>query len=158
MIRALLLAAALAAASGGAAALSCLPPDAVRFYRDAQASAARFLIVRGTFAPASGAPRERPDLGSRVFEWSGRLTGASLGAESLSEPFDAEIVYRYVCFGYICSPGPQHGTFLAFVELTEAGPVLTTDTCNGWVVPHATDEEIARLLACHVEGKCEDGP
>jgi hypothetical protein len=143
--------------AGPALALSCLAPDPVRFYNDAREAQGTYMVVLGTFTPEAADPVASVENASRVSTWKGRLVGQSLDVEGFNLPFDAPISYRYVCLDDISCPGSAPAfPMIAFLLVTEAGAVLTSDSCNGWIIANPTEDDVAALEDCHTGGSCEE--
>ncbi len=140
--------------AGQAMALTCLPPDAARLFTWANEAEESYMAVRGTFTPE---PRRPPKVvkGDQGYtEWQGRLVGRSLGPRGFSLPYDTEITLRGECIGPWCVAEPPEGVMLALVELTEAGPVLTTDSCSRSILRAPTRDDIRTILRCQKGGAC----
>jgi len=135
-------------------ALSCLPPDPVRMYEAARDSDETFVIFKGHSVGTSQIrlpPRNVPDARavSRI-----RIEGASLGPTGFSDPVEAQVSLVLDCANIWCADAPDlSGEFLAAVQATSQGAVITVNPCADNVLP-ATEDGVARLLACHETGDC----
>jgi hypothetical protein len=154
VIRPLLLAALVAA--GPASALSCLPPDAVRLYQQADASAERYFIAIGRLhadreirvpTPSPDAP-ETSEAVTRV-----RMTGHVLGETGFDEPFDILVDVKVTCLSIWCGSPVTDRDILAAVRLTGDVPELEIGPCGGLTMP-AENADTEALLTCHRLGGC----
>ncbi len=144
----------LALAATPVSALSCLPPDPVRMYETARDADQTFVIFKGHSVGTAQIrlpPRNLPDARavSRI-----RIEGASLGPTGFSEPVSAQVSLVLECANIWCADAPDFsGEFLAAVQATSQGPVIALSPCANNVLP-ATEDGVARLLACHETGDC----
>lgn len=154
MIRLAMIAALLAA--GPVHALSCLPPDAVRLYQQADDSTERYFMVIGRLnadreirvpMPTVNSP-ERSEAVTRV-----RMTGHFLGQTDFDEPFDILVDVKVTCLSIWCGSPVTDRDILAAVRLTGGVPELEFGPCGGLTMP-AKDADIEALLTCHRSGGC----
>jgi hypothetical protein len=153
MIRTLTIIAAIAF-GGPALALSCLPPDPERMFKEARDAAESFMVVRGAFTPSSGVAPTVVEGEDGYSEWRGQLVGRSLGENGFSEPFNSPITLRGNCLGAWCVSEPPQGPILAFVELAEGGPILTTDSCSSRILRAPTRADLRKVVLCHKGQPC----
>ncbi|MEO1306912.1 MAG: hypothetical protein AAFV38_03020 [Pseudomonadota bacterium] len=138
-------------------ALSCLKPDPVSRYLEAVEATEGYFIVVGEISYAR-TPPERPD--SAAFEErpdvtiQAKIEGQALGKQGFERAFKRDLDLVSTCIGPWCGQFPQQGPLLAFVRAAEPQPVLEMSAC-----PHNTflpaPENLARIEACHLRGKCE---
>lgn len=141
-------------------ATGCMPYDAreyaMHYYRMALETSKDYVVVVGRLDLESTEPRRR--VKDEYSEWRGRLVGQALGGEGFSIPYDRNIRIRGVCTDPLwCYEGTTPpSNLLAFVEMTETGPILTTGPCRMWVVPDPPLSAIRQLERCHMTGACSD--
>jgi hypothetical protein len=160
MIRALLLAAVLLPATR-AAALTCVPPDPLRSFREADASPERYVVLHGRlrFDPAGmpglgtlpppGAAETLLDPVAAQFE------GFALGPDGFTRPVRAAVTLEPTCFGQFCgSIGPGEG-WLLFARTSEAGRYrVEVDPCGAWAFDRVTEDTLDALVTCLQGGSC----
>lgn len=145
---------------GMASALSCLPPDVAGDYHRAAESRDVFIVVHGqlSFDP-SGLPKtdfDNPLPERPVTDLPARLVGTALGDAGFDRPFAADVTLRAQCFASWCAQ-PQPGEVLAFLKREGRGYVVLTDPCGTMTHPDPSQEDLARVVACHRGGDCTAG-
>lgn len=138
-------------AATSAQALSCLPPDPVRMYQDADAAEIGYWIVKGqvTLLGELGKPIEGKDVDTPAM-----ITGLGLHLDGSYRPFEQPVTVRQTCFGPWCGGGPGDEEQFLAIAVTDDGPVLSIDPCSGNLAP-ITPEGESRLLACVRDGVCK---
>ena len=149
MIRLGVLALALLAATQ-ATALTCVRPDPLRSFRDAQAAPESYVVLHGTleFDPAgmpdggvSQDPAPQPDPVGAAF------SGLALGPGGFTRPVQDSVTLQPTCAGPWCgSIAP--GTYLVFAEVTESGYRVEIGPCGGGAFDEVSETTLARLAAC----------
>ncbi|MEQ6249237.1 hypothetical protein ABMC89_10145 [Sulfitobacter sp. HNIBRBA3233] len=158
MIRAL--AAALVILSPAAAqALSCLPHSVEAAYLEADASDARFIIVRGRLDfDRRAMPKVDWDNQQNtppVTEISADFLGKSLSGGEFRLPFERAVTLRVECIGPWCASAPEGVDVLAFVELREDGPdVIATNPCGGYLFGSPKPRMIRAVKDCAAGKSC----
>lgn len=154
MIRTIALLAAVAGTP--AAALSCLPPDAVRLYHQADESDARFAIVTGRLHPEGEIAVPQVDANNQKDAEATtrvRMTGKVLGPQDFSQDFEIGVDVTIQCFAIWCGAAITDQDILAALRLTGDAPVLEIGPCGGMAMPLA-NADIGGLLTCHRAGSC----
>ena len=148
-----------ALASGPVHALSCLPPDIARDYKQAAASEDTFVVVAGTLR----FDEERlpdPDLDQMEkppqTDIPARLSGRSLGPEGFERPFDRAITLRILCFGPWCGGAATKTDYLTFLKRDGQGYVMTIDPCGWGSYPDPSPDVLERVHRCFTGGACEE--
>lgn len=154
MIRLAMIAALLVA--GPAHALSCLPPDAVRLYQQADDSAERYFLVIGRLHPVREIRVPSPTVDSPERSEAvtrARLTGHFLGETDFDQPLDILIDVKVSCLSIWCGSPVTDRDILAAVRLTGGVPELEFGPCGGLTMA-AEDADTEALLTCHRSGGC----
>ncbi len=149
MIRLGALALAMLAATQ-AAALTCVRPDPIQSFRDAQAASGSYAVLYGTldFDPArmpeggfGEAPNPRPDMVGAAF------SGLALGLEGFMRPVQDTVALQPTCAGPWCgSIAP--GTYLLFAEVTASGYRVEIGPCGGGAFDQVSETTLMQLTAC----------
>ena len=159
MIRPVLVALSLFAATQ-AAALTCLPADPIRNFREAQAAPESYHILHGRLRfDRSLMPRGvSDDPGVAPNPVDAQFEGFALGSEGFTTPVEAEVVLQSTCAGPYCGTfGP--GEALLFAEITEAGYLVRIGPCGGGAFDQVNQDTLDGLAACLRGEGCgpEDG-
>lgn len=152
------LAVALACAPVAATALSCMPHSVEAAYLEAQASDAKFVVVRGSLDfNARKLPKvdynnqqATPDL-TRI---DAKLTGMSLSDAGFNTPYSKPVTLAVSCFGPWCASVQQGSEVLAFVELGAQGNVIATNPCGGYLFGTPTPKMIRAVKSCFAGKTC----
>ncbi len=156
------LAASLALVSAAPAqALSCLRPDPIRSFLQADAAPETYLALLGAFEfdadlllipdpakPVSAAP---PPL-------TARFTGHQLGPDGFDTPVDLEVVLQPSCAGPWCGSLAPGDDVLAFARREDGALIVDLEPCPGKVqgAPDAAARD--RLTACMRGAACLPDP
>ena len=147
MIRGLLLTACLLSATQ-AFALTCVPPDPIGAFQEAQAAPETYKVLHGTLSfdpsrmpPGDGSAAPTPEpVGAR-------FTGFALGLAGFTRPVEAPMTLQPTCAGPWCgSIGP--GTVLLFAEVTDAGYIVEIGPCGGGAFDQVPEATLERLASC----------
>lgn len=145
-----------------ALALSCLPPDVARTYKQAEEAEAAYVVVLGRLTfdesrlPEVDMARQQDTPPETLIP--ARIAGKSLSRAGFGTAFDREITLNARCFGPWCA-GARSGTeYLAFLERTERGYVLSLDPCGGFGFAEPRAEMIERVIGCFRGETCEPKP
>lgn len=141
-------------AAGQALALSCVPPDAARAFREADERPELMLMVLGElrFDPASVptppggngvAPQNRPPV-----SFTARFVGHSAQRRGFRKPLDTPVEIRVHCASVWCGSVVPDTPILTFLEKTGSGYVLDLHPCSGNVIKSPTPQDISVALAC----------
>ncbi|MBS0125860.1 hypothetical protein [Thetidibacter halocola] len=155
------LALVLSLAAGQAAALSCLPADVVRTYKQVDADDAPWGAAVGRLDfDESRLPVVDWDRQGEVppeTEIRGQMVGHSLTPEGWNRPFQHAVTVRVLCFGPWC-PSPRSGaTYLAFVKRENGRSIIIADPCGSMLFPNPTQQDMDRLQSCFAGGPCDEG-
>ena len=154
MIRPVLLVLSLLAATE-AAALSCLPADPIRDFREVQAAPEPYHVLHGrlSFDPSLMPWGLREGPGPAPNAVGAQFEGFVLGAEGFTTPVEAEITLQPTCAGPYCGTfGP--GEALLFAEITDAGYLVKVGPCGGGAFDQVSEEVLDQLAACLRDGFC----
>jgi hypothetical protein len=155
VIRALLLLAATLSATQ-AAALTCVPPDPLRSFREANAAPESYVVLHGRlhFDPAlmPGADALPPPgaAETRLDPVEARFEGFALGLAGFTRPVSATVVLEPSCLGQFCAGiGPGDG-WLLFARPSGTGAYhVAIEPCGNRAfdgVPRATLDALATCL------------
>ncbi|MEL6609533.1 MAG: hypothetical protein AAFO93_11550 [Pseudomonadota bacterium] len=142
--------------AGQAQALSCMQPSIAGSYAQAAQAEESYVIWLGTFT------FDQATLPKRAVENTNppdtlipaRFTGHAFNGRAFEAPIDRALTINAQCFGPWCS-FMESGTFgMAFVELTDAGPVLSLSPCGGAFFQEPTTVQIEQVAICHEGGFC----
>jgi hypothetical protein len=132
-----------------AAALSCVPPDPLREFREAQAAPETYNVLYGTlsFDPAR-MPQEGLSPNPQPAPVGARFEGFALGLDGFTRPVQAPVTLQPTCAGPWCGTfGP--GTALLFARVTPgAGYVVEIGPCGGGAYDQVPPAVLDRLAAC----------
>lgn len=117
------------------------------YYRMTQANL-DFVAVKGHFQFDLGLPKKTADRHARFS--TGRLTGVTLDGE----PYDEKVTWYDEPLLFDSSPRPDHPA-VAFVSMTEVGPMITIGFCGGGYI-YESEEGIEQLAVCHRSGTCPE--
>jgi hypothetical protein len=152
----------MALAPGSALALSCLPPDVVRTYKEVDAAPERWGTVVGrldfdeTRLPKpswDSDPNVPPETRLRA-----QLVGHSLGPDGWAQPFQSNVTLVVACWGPWCG-APQSGQrVLVFLQRSERGHLAFADPCGTKLFPRPTRDDLDRLYDCFRGAPCLEAP
>jgi hypothetical protein len=148
MIRPVLLALSLVAATE-AAALTCLPADPIRDFREAQAAPESYHILHGrlSFDPSLMPQGVSDDPGVAPNPVDAQFEGFALGPEGFTKPVEAEVILQSTCAGPYCGTfGP--GEALLFAEITDTGYLVRIGPCGGGAFDQVSQDTLDGLAAC----------
>ncbi|KEJ90868.1 hypothetical protein [Sulfitobacter donghicola] len=141
------------------AALSCTPHSVEAAYLEADGSEARFVVVKGQLEfderklpKADGGVNQTPPQTTRI---KARLSGSVLSRKGFKTPFNKSVTLAVHCFGPWCASAQQGGEVLAFVEQSEAGDVITTNPCGGFLFHSPTPKMIRAVKGCFAGRSCK---
>ena len=158
----LALALALGLMAGPALALSCLPPDVARTYQQADEAEAAYVVVLGRLSfdesklPVVDMARQQDTPPVTLIP--ARISGKALSRSGFVTEFDQEITLNARCFGPWCAGASSGTEYLAFLERTDGGYVLSLDPCGGFGFPQPQAEMVAQAVACFRGESCEPRP
>lgn len=153
------LAAALLLASP-ALSLSCLPPDPVRDFIEAQGSDARWGIAVGRLnfderrLPKVNWNRQT-DVPPQT-DLRAQMVGHALDARGFRTVFQANVTLRVLCFGPWCAEPRNGARYLAFIRHEDGKRVVQADPCGRWLYINPRRHDLDRLHRCFVGGPCEE--
>lgn len=150
-MRRLVLILAFGLAAQPALALSCMRPDVVRDFQEAEASEDTWIVVSGRLGfdrsalpgGGSGIERER--------EVAAHFTGQSLTGDGFTAPFDRDITLRVTCAGPWCGTVAP-GEYLAFLKVEDEDYTMIAGPCPARLHPDPTDAMKADVTRCMAEG------
>ncbi len=141
-----------------ALALSCLPWQMEDAYADADASSKPFVIVSGTlFFSPDDLPQVDWDRQQDVppeTRIDARMVGTALFPGENAEPFNRPVTLVVECAGPWCPQLSADAEYLAFLEQSEAGYVLTVGACGGMAFGTPDADLLDRLRSCLAGGEC----
>ena len=147
----------LALSGGPALALSCMPADVAREFRQAESDEDAWLIVLGRMTfDESRLPRE--DLSQQQppqTDIPARISGRSLGPDGFAQPFERNITLRALCLGPWCAGAESGEDYLMFLEQEGEGYIALASPCPGFIYPRPTAEQIETVTSCFTGGRCE---
>jgi hypothetical protein len=142
-----------------AAALSCLSASASRSFQTLNDAPGTYVVVKGTFTPAPGAPTEAPGEGNdrRPIDVEASFTGAPASLEGFDEVATIPVTVTLDCAGAWCGGFPGGEEVIAFLEQRDERLHLTNGPCPQTVLPASAEVE-AELLSCLAGDACEAAP
>ena len=138
-----------------AAALSCLPADPIRDFREAQAAPESYHVLHGrlSFDPSLMPHGMSDDPGVAPNPVDAQFEGFALGPEGFTTPVEAEVTLQSTCAGPYCGTfGP--GEALLFAQITEAGYRVEIGPCGGGAFDQVSEEVLDQFAACLRDGSC----
>jgi hypothetical protein len=153
-------AALLAVVAGGPAlALSCMPADPARTFQRADADAARYSVLLGTF---DFAPLDRPRgaFAPNADEQTrrARFSGQALGNGGFAPTSDREVRLAFSCTGQWCGTLDPGTRLLAFARHGTGGLTVTLGPCDSWIFEDPDQTVIETVETCMAGGPCEAAP
>lgn len=142
-----------AAAAGPALSLSCMRPDPVRSFAEAQASADRYVVLYGSFSfDASAMPAfDEREEGETIEPVPGTFEGMALGPDGFTIPYMSGLWLRPTCAGIWCGGMEPANDVLAFVRDRGDGTYeLELGPCPFWVHFDPSRETLERMQDCLV--------
>jgi hypothetical protein len=142
-----------------ATALSCMQPDPAQTYKEADASADRYMVLEGTFTyDASQAPGPL-DLQNQQIDRSTSATaqfeGNSLGRNGFTNPFSGRVKLDFNCGGPWCG-GLQSGeSYIAFALIEDNKVSVSVGPCPHHVSSSEFTPVRETLLSCAAGRRCE---
>ncbi len=139
-----------------ALALSCLKPDAVRSYLEANASEDRWGAVVGRLDfDESRLPPAVSDGGHDDVELRAQLVGNSLGVDGFKDPFQGHVSLRIQCFGSWCGHPDSGRQYLVFIKRENGRHIAISDPCESWLFPEPRRKTLDALQRCFRGGYCQ---
>ena len=144
-----------------ALALTCLPPDVVRAYRHAAEAEEAYVVVYGRLAfdekrlPQVDWNKQHKTPPDTLIP--ARISGHALSLEGFKTRFSRRVTLNAQCFGPWCANVKSGADYLAFLEQTRNGYVLTLDPCGGMGFPEPSREDLEQVVRCLRGGACELG-
>jgi hypothetical protein len=143
-------------------ALSCLPPDVVRSYKEVDATPERWGAVVGRLDfDESRLPKPTWDSDPNVppeTRLRAQLVGHSLGPDGWTHPFQGNVTLVVQCWGPWCAT-PQSGQrVLVFLQRVARGHLAFADPCGTRFFPRPRRADLDRLQDCFRGGPCEEAP
>lgn len=140
-------------AAGPAAALSCLRPDIVNAFSDANAADEVYVIVLGRF---DGGPGPRPDgtMDGEPRNYRATFTGHTIHRGGEAEQINTLVHVLETCAGPWCAELNTADEVLTFLEVDPAGgaPSLVLGPCYGNFFPSPTEAQLDAVQECFVNG------
>lgn len=147
--------------AGPALALSCLPPDPVRDFIQADEAEDIWIVVEGRLNfDSSRLPEQdlaRNDAPPET-DIPARLEGLSLGPDGFSRAFDRDITLRVLCFGPWCGGAEAGRDYLGFLKREGDGYVAFADPCGNRLYAEPTDAMRDALTRCMRGDVCQPAP
>ncbi|EAR50622.1 hypothetical protein OG2516_12261 [Oceanicola granulosus HTCC2516] len=156
ILRPALTAAALLAATQSAA-LSCLPSDISRAYRDAAESADSYVILQGAFRFDAAALPPAVQSGDGVAAADAvpaDFQGIAYDPAGGTRPYSGPVTLQPECAGPWCGRIEPGGEVLAFVRLEDGALTLALDPCFANVFTDPSADTVATLEACLAGEAC----
>ena len=160
-MRPLILCALLLGLANPAHALSCLRPDPVQDFLEADASDDVWIVVDGVlkFDEAALPPRDVLNNDAPpATDIAARLAGKSLSPKGFQRVFDQKITLRIQCFGPWCGGTSDGARYLAFLKREGQGYVLMANPCGARVYPDPKPALRKTLTACMRGEACTPAP
>lgn len=135
-----------------ASALSCRPFTVTDAFLEADHSRSDFVIVTGrldfdkSLLPVVDMDRQQdtpPETDIPAV-----LTGRSLSRNGFVRPFSEEINLEVRCYGPWCASATSGAEYLAFLEKTRDGYVLSVNPCGGYGFAPVTREMKKQVTDC----------
>ena len=134
-----------------AAALSCMPYEPTDAFVDADASAARYVVVSGQLESLGGMPAN--ELG-KPYAFAARVKGHSLTRQGFTTPFEGPVTVEVTCTAGWCGQLEPGGAFVMFLETSGPGHVLTMAPCKPMAFANPTPGLEETLRRCFAGGAC----
>ena len=158
----LILCALLIGLANPAHALSCMRPDPVQDFLEADASDEVWIVVDGELSfDESRLPHPDPimlNVSPPQTNIPARLAGKSLSGQGFERDFRADITLRVLCFGRWCGGAVNKARYLAFLKRESNGYVMIANPCGTRVY---SDPQLAikkTLTDCMRGAPCEPMP
>jgi len=148
--------------AGPALALSCLPPDVARTYKQATEAQETYVVVLGrlsfdeTKLPKADMERQQETPPETLIP--ARIEGTSLSQAGFETPFNTNITLNARCFGPWCAGASSGTRYLAFLERTPEGYVLSIDPCGGFGFAEPRADMIEKVIGCFRGEACKPNP
>lgn len=147
-------------AAGPATALSCLPPDPVRDFKEAESSPDRWGIALGRLDfNAERLPQvdwDRQDEVPPQTDLRAQFIGHSLDMNGFKTVFQANVTLRVLCFGPWCAEPKSGGRYLAFIKHENGKRIIHADPCGSWLYLNPRKYDLDRVRTCFAGGPCEE--
>lgn len=148
--------------AGPVAALSCLPPDVARTYKQVDADTAHWGAVVGRLDfDESRLPRPDPimtNVSPPETDLTAQFIGHSLTRQGWTEPFQQNVTLRVLCFGPWCAAPASGQTVLAFVKNEDGRHVVIADPCGNTLFPVPSRADMRRVQDCFAGRSCKERP
>lgn len=151
LARVLALGSAVGLSAGPALALSCMRPDPVRSFAEAQASPDRYIVLYGRFDfdPSAMPSLDQPRQEDTVDPVPATFTGMALGPDGFTIPYNTGLWLQPTCAGIWCGRMEPSDHVLAFVRDRGDGSfVLELGPCDTWVHYTPSTEVLDRMRDC----------
>ena len=136
-------------------ALSCIRPDTVRSYAQADEASEAYVIVKGKFSFTQPPEPDLSDSTPTEYTAQATFTGTALGKQTFDISFSRQITVHFTCAGPWCGRLAPDTETLAFVKRVGRTLSLDVDPCGTTSFAEPEREDIERLLYCHTRGICE---
>ena len=126
-------------------ALSCVEPDAARFYQDAANSEKSFVILNGEFSFAA-----RPEVTTenpRAENFLTKFKGLLLTGNGFSDEVEVPITVNTTCAASWCGKMVP-GRYLAFVEQSGRQLTLNVGPCPLRAFQNPIDDFVDQIVSC----------
>lgn len=145
--------------TGPVAALSCLPHDAAATYQRLDTADEVYIAVHGTLDFDSSRLPQTDLANQRATPTEtripARLHGHALSRAGFTQPFDAAITLRVLCFGPWCAQPPAGADVMAFVQKDAGDHIVTINPCGGDAFFAPNPETVKTAQDCFVDGPCD---
>ncbi|MGH1415515.1 MAG: hypothetical protein ACRBB0_18650 [Pelagimonas sp.] len=139
-----------------ALALSCLKPNPVRSYLEADASEERWGAVLGRLDFDEGRlPPTVSGGGHSDVDLHAQLVGHSLDADGFTNPFQGAITLRIVCTGSWCGRARSGGHYLMFIKREKGKHVAFANPCEAWMFENPRKKALRDVQRCYTGGYCQ---
>jgi len=139
-----------------AAALSCIAPDPVMSFHQADEDPDPIFILHGqvifdeSLLPQGVVNETRdPDPIPGVFQ------GAALTRTGFNAPFESDVTVQSICAGPWCGGMASGAPYLMFVRDTAAGLVVEVNPCGGTVFQDPAVQVLDQMTHCIRGERCE---
>ncbi len=145
-----------------ALALSCVLSDPIRTFQHASEAEEAYMVVHGKLvfdeAKLPQTDWEHQEATPENTDIPARITGKSLTLKGFKAKFDRKITLNAQCYGPWCGSAATGVEYLAFLEKTATGYILSVNPCGGFGFANPTEKTLKAVVEC-VQGKpCEAEP
>lgn len=138
--------------------LSCVPPDPVQDYKNAEASSARWGVAVGQLSFNEGklpkVDMNRPDRVPEKTTIRAQFVGHSLNSDGFKTPFQANVTLEVQCILTWCGMPRNGARYLAFIKHEGGKRKVFAEPCGTWLHPNPRKKDLKRIQSCFVGGAC----